>query len=298
MSNSDHKPVLVTGASQGIGRAIAIELSKAGYQVFGTYLTHEAEAQELAKDYGVSFFKVDLADRREVLELTKRLDGLDLYGLVNNAGTFDMATLEELDFDGWEHTLQVNVTAPLILSQKLSSHMVRGGSIINIASTDGFAAAFDTIAYAASKAALISITKSLGANLGPKGIRANAIAPGWVDTSMAYELPAGVVEEVTPLGRQGTPEEIAQAVGFLLSESASYINGTTLVIDGGLSNIDYTLKKESQKNSGDSAAALASPATDKPSDSASTVSAPANLSNSAPAPADSFSDTPPEAPAA
>ncbi|HSX01265.1 MAG TPA: SDR family oxidoreductase [Candidatus Saccharimonas sp.] len=240
------KTILVTGASQGIGRATAIHLAKAGYTVHGTYRSHPEEAKQLSDQHSITFHEVDLADRASTIKCAEQLASLKLDGLVNNAGIFELENWDDLSYDAWDRTFQVNLTAPFILSHILSRTMPSGASIVNIASTDGFKAAFNTIAYGASKAALINLTQSLSANLGPKGIRVNAVAPGWIDTSMSDNAPAGVVEAVTPLGRKGSPEEVAQAVEFLLSDQASFISGHTLVVDGGLLGIDYTLKKESE----------------------------------------------------
>lgn len=241
-----NKIVLVTGASQGIGRATAIVLAQAGYIVHGTYRTHGADAEQLAKEHGVIFHKLDLADRDQIVRFAETVSSINFNGLVNNAGVFELEDWDKLSYDTWDRTFQVNVTAPLMLARLLSKNMPSGASIVNIASTDAYKAAFNTIAYGASKAALDHLTISLSANLGPKGIRVNAVAPGWIDTSMSSEAPAGLVNEVTPLGRQGKPEEVGQAVEFLLSDKASFITGETLVVDGGLLNVDYTLKKESE----------------------------------------------------
>jgi 3-oxoacyl-[acyl-carrier protein] reductase len=240
------KIILITGASQGIGRATAIVLANAGHTVHGTYLSHKEEADKLAAEHGIIFHKVDLGNRDEIISFAESVHGISFDGLVNNAGIFKLSAWDDLDYSDWDQTLEVNLTAPLILSHLLSKTMPNGASIVNIASTDGFKAAFNTIAYGASKAALIHVTKSLATNLGPKGIRVNAVAPGWIDTSMSDSAPTGVVEDATPLGRKGTPEEIGQAVEFLLSDKSSYVTGETLVVDGGLLNIDYTLKKESE----------------------------------------------------
>lgn len=241
-----NKRILVTGASQGIGRAIALQLVGDGYEVHGTFRSHEDQAQKLTKEHGITFYKVDFADRDQTLQFAKQVSQLKLDGLVNNAGIFELESWEDLSYDTWDRIFQVNLTAPLILTHIISASMQSGASIVNICSTDQFKAAFNTLAYGASKAGLDHLTKSLSANLGPKGIRVNGIAPGWINTSMSSKVPAGVVEDVTPLGRKGTPQDVAQAAAFLLSDKASFITGETLVVDGGLLNIDYTLKKESE----------------------------------------------------
>jgi NAD(P)-dependent dehydrogenase (short-subunit alcohol dehydrogenase family) len=242
-----NKTVIVTGASKGIGRAIAIQLVKSGYEVHGVYNSSKDEADQLTKEHGIIFHQADLSQREQTLKLAEELLPLQIHALVNDAGIFEMDNLDDMDYAIWDKTLEVNLTAPLILSQKLSKSMSSGSSIVNIASTDGMIGAFDGASYAASKAALMNVTKSLGIHLGPKNIRVNAVAPGWIDTAMVSETPAEASQAMTPLGRNGKPEEIANVVEFLISDKASYINGETIVVDGGLINVDYVLKKESGK---------------------------------------------------
>lgn len=239
--------VIVTGASKGIGRAIAIQLIKSGYEVHGVYNSSKEEADKLAAEYGITVHQADLSQREQTLRLAEELSSLQIHALVNDAGIFEMDNLDDMDYSIWDRTLEVNLTAPLIFSQRLSKSMTAGSSIVNIASTDGMIGAFDGTSYAASKAALMNVTKSLSIHLGPKNIRVNAVAPGWVDTDMASEVPEGVSQEMTPLGRNGKPEEIANVVEFLISDRASYVNGETITVDGGLINVDYVLKKESGK---------------------------------------------------
>jgi NAD(P)-dependent dehydrogenase (short-subunit alcohol dehydrogenase family) len=237
--------VLVTGSSRGIGKAIAIELVKAGYEVHGTYNASKEEADKLSAEYGISFHQADLAKRGDTLRLATELSSLNLYALVNNAGIWEMDKVSNMDFATWDRTIEVNLTAPVILSTLLAKSMAKGSSIVNISSTDGLTGAYDGLSYSASKAGLISITKSLGNTLGAKGIRVNAIAPGWVNTEMVTDEIAESSATSIPLGRNAKPEEIATVVEFLISEKASYINGETIVVDGGLFNTDDTLKKES-----------------------------------------------------
>lgn len=238
--------IVVTGATKGIGKAIAIQLTRAGYQVHGVYNSSKDEAETLAKELSIKFYQADFSKREETLKLAKELAPLDIYALVNDAGIWEPDNLDNMTYEVWDKTLEVNLTAPLILSLELGKLMSKGGSIVNIASTDGMIGAFDGLSYSVSKAGLINVTKSLSIYFGPKGIRVNAIAPGWINTAMVSNSPAQASIEMTPLGRNGKPEEIASVVEFLLSDKASYINGETVVVDGGLINVDYVLKKESE----------------------------------------------------
>lgn len=240
------KTILVTGASQGIGRETAILLSKSGFTVHGTYLSHEEEANTLSAEHDITMHKVDLSKAEDILAFIASVKEVAFDGLVNNAGVFEMEDWGNYDYQSWQRILQINLTAPLMLTCELSKNMPDGSSIVNIASTDGLKAAFNTISYGVSKAGLIQLTKSLSVNLGVRGIRVNAIAPGWIDTSMSGQAPEGIVEEVVPLARKGQPKEVGAVVRFLLSDDSSYIDGETIVVDGGLIGVDYTLKKESE----------------------------------------------------
>lgn len=245
MKQTQQKIVIVTGASKGIGKAIAIQLVKSDYAVHGVYNASSEEASSIAEKHGIVFHQADLSKRDQTLKLAEELSSLNPYALVNSAGIFEMDDLNDLSLDIWDRTLEVNLSAPLILSRALAKAMEPGSSIVNIASTDGFVGAYDGLSYSAGKSALINITKSLGNTLGPKGIRVNAIAPGWIETSMVDEDAAQNARDTNPLKRTGKPEEIAYVVDFLVSDKASYINGETIVVDGGGINVDYGLKKES-----------------------------------------------------
>jgi NAD(P)-dependent dehydrogenase (short-subunit alcohol dehydrogenase family) len=234
---------LVTGGARGIGRAIAEHLAESGWKVIATYNTGLEEARELNRTHGVEIRGLDLADRSASLDFARRIrDEFSLGALVNNAGVLEKEPFDEFSLDVWDRTLQVNVTAPLILAQEIGLHMSPGGSIVNIASTDAYIGSFRSIAYSASKAALLSVTRSLANVLGPRGIRVNAVAPGWIDSGIltgSYEAAT-----LTPLGRNGRPEDIARAVAFLLSADASFITGASIVADGGYTGVDYFMKKE------------------------------------------------------
>jgi NAD(P)-dependent dehydrogenase (short-subunit alcohol dehydrogenase family) len=236
----DMKIVVVTGASRGIGKAIAIELAKAGYEVHGTFSTSKDEADKLTTEHNIIFHQADLAKRENTLRVAGELSALSVHALINNAGIFEMDKPLDMDYATWDRTIEVNLTAPLILSTAIGKTMQSGSCIVNISSTDGMTGGYDGLSYSASKAGLISVTKSLGNTLGSKGVRVNAIAPGWIDTEMAESSSTSI-----PLGRNGKPKEIASLVEFLISDEASYINGETIVIDGGLYNADGVLKKES-----------------------------------------------------
>lgn len=242
------KNILVTGATRGIGREITELLIEKNNFVYGVYKSDTKAAKLLQQKYPerVKMMQYDLSNSKEITKLIQELKLVKLDGIVNNAGVIYFSNWEELNFKEWEETLAVNLTAPLKLVHGLRKNLNKLSSIVNISSVDAFCAAYDSVAYAVSKAGLISLTKSLSAILGLQGIRVNAIAPGWVETEMTKETMPDESKELTPLGRDAKPKEIAEVVNFLLSDQSSFVNGETITVDGGLTIVDYTLYKESK----------------------------------------------------
>jgi len=244
MAVNPPKLALVTGASRGIGRAIAVRLLKSGYNVIGTYNTGKKESKELSAEYPkISWLQADFSDHAQVERLITRLKSKSLDAIVNNAGVIEFEDFEKFDWSIWTKTFQVNLYTPLFIVLGLQKQLKPGAAIVNISSLDGMVGSFASMSYSASKAALINVTKSLGNNLGRRGIRVNALAPGWINTGMS--TPESMeATKITPLGRNGRPEEIADAVAFLLSDRAAFINGQTIIIDGGFGNVDYIMLQE------------------------------------------------------
>lgn len=240
------KKVLVTGASRGIGKSIAEILSKEGYSVIGTYNTGSEEAKAIQDKYeNIEFMQVNFSDRNSTLNFIKKLENEKFTAIINNAGMIDFEDWDEFSMELWDKTMEVNLNTPMLISHKLRDNLEMGGSIVNISSTDGMIGSLSSIAYSASKAALLNLTQSLANVFAEKKIRVNAIAPGWVGDGM--DSPA--IEEakwVNPLGRTADYKEIAKVVKFLISEDASYINGSTITVDGGSMAVDYVLKKEDE----------------------------------------------------
>ena len=236
---------LVTGASRGIGRAIAAELSREGWAVCINYLKQLEEAESLVEALRAAggaaiAVQADVADRQAVESMVRtaeaELGPVEL--LVNNAGISTHGLFQDTDDETWDRTLAVNLTGARNACMAVLPHMIseKRGCIINISSIWGLRGASCEVAYACSKAAIVGLTRSLALELAPSGIRVNAVAPGCIETDMVKVLGndtrAMLVEE-TPLGRLGAPADIAHAVSFLASEKASFITGQILTADGG-----------------------------------------------------------------
>jgi NAD(P)-dependent dehydrogenase (short-subunit alcohol dehydrogenase family) len=246
MTNT-RKTALVTGMSRGIGKAICEKLVKEGYFVYGTYNTGEKEAKIIKEALkSVEIFQADFRERKQTLAVINKLSKIQFDAVVNDAGMFEGEIFDNFDFKIWDDILAVNLTTPLLFSVMLQKNIKENGSIVNIASTDGFQGSFASMSYSASKAALMNVTKTLANNLGKRNIRVNAIAPGWINTKMATES-SYQAAKITPLGRNGKPEEVADLVYYLISGSSSFITGATIVIDGGYTCVDTIMKMEAEE---------------------------------------------------
>ena len=236
---------LVTGSSRGIGRAIAVELAREGWAVCVNYLEHREAAEDLvrllrAEGWEAIAVRADVSDRDAVEAMVRtahaELGPIEL--LVNNAGISYQGLFQDTSNEIWDRTLAVNLTGARNAAQAVLPHMLseKRGCIVNISSMWGLRGASCEVAYACSKAAIIGLTRSLALELAPSGIRVNCVAPGCIETDMVRvlgeETRAMLVEE-TPLGRLGTPEDIAHAVAFFASEKASFLTGQVLTADGG-----------------------------------------------------------------
>ena len=241
-----HKAALVTGASRGIGKAIAVQLAADGFDVVVNYQNNGEKAQEtveLAKSFGVRAIaiKADVSCFEEAQSLVEaaisELGGL--FVLVNNAGiTRDglLARMKQQDFDD---VIDVNLKSVFNCCRFAAAYMMkqREGRIINISSVAGILGNAGQTNYSASKAGVLGMTKSMARELAPRNITVNAIAPGYVVTDMTESLPQQAKEkllELIPLKRLGKPEDIAKMVSFLASDGAGYITGQVLSVDGGL----------------------------------------------------------------
>ena len=231
------KRALVTGASKGIGRAIAQELARAGATVIVGYRSGKDEAEQLASEIGGVAVQADVSSPEDAKRLVEEAGEIDV--LVNNAGLTRDGLLARMSDDDWRTVIDTNLSSVFYTCRAVTRPMMkkRGGSIVNISSVVGVHGNWGQTNYAASKAGIIGFTKSLARELGSRNIRANVVAPGYVKTALTDVLPeeatAAMVQN-TPLGRVAEPQEIAGAVRFLASDDASFITGEVLLVDGGL----------------------------------------------------------------
>jgi 3-oxoacyl-[acyl-carrier protein] reductase len=231
------KLALVTGASRGIGRAIATELAAAGAEVVVGYRSGAEEAEVLAGELGGRALQADVSDPAEAARLVEEAGDLDI--LVNNAGLTRDGLIARMSDDDWRAVLDTNLGGVFHTCRAAARGMMRRrtGSIVNLTSVVGIHGNPGQTNYAASKAGIIGFTKSLARELASRGVRANAVAPGYIQTALTDVLPGEVQQAIlanTPLGRLGTPEDVAGAVRFLCSDEASFVTGEVLLVDGGL----------------------------------------------------------------
>jgi len=231
------KTALVTGASRGIGRAIAAELAGAGAAVVIGYRTGKDEADALAAELGARAVQADVATAADAARLVADAGDVDI--LVNNAGLTRDGLLARMSDDDWRTVIETNLSSVFYTCRAVCRPMMkkRAGAIVNVSSIVGVHGNWGQTNYAASKAGIIGFTKSLARELGSRNVRANVVAPGYVKTQLTDVLPeeaTAAMLQATPLGRLGEPKDIAGAVRFLCSDEASFITGEVLLVDGGL----------------------------------------------------------------
>jgi 3-oxoacyl-[acyl-carrier protein] reductase len=233
----DGKRALVTGASKGIGRAIAQELARAGATVVLGYRSGKEDAELLATEIRGVAVQADVSSPEDAKRLVDEAGDIDI--LVNNAGLTRDGLLARMSDDDWRTVLDTNLSSVFYTCRAVTRPMMkrRAGAIVNISSIVGVHGNWGQTNYAASKAGIIGFTKSLARELGSRNIRANVVAPGYVKTQLTDVLPeeaTSAMIENTPLARVAEPREIAGAVRFLASDEAAFITGEVLLVDGGL----------------------------------------------------------------
>jgi len=231
------KRALVTGGARGIGRAIALELAGGGAEVLISDLPGTDEAEAVAKEVGGAALYGDVSNAADAKRLIEQAGELDI--LVNNAGITRDGLLVRMSDEDWQSVIDVNLSSAFFMSRAVLRGMMkrRSGSIVNLSSVVGLHGNLGQTNYSASKAGIIGFTKSLAREVGSRGVRVNAIAPGYIETRLTDVIPEEIKQAMlksTALGRFGHPEDIAKAVRFLSSDEASFITGAVLVIDGGM----------------------------------------------------------------
>ena len=240
MKRLENKVAIITGGAAGIGAATAAKFTQEGAKVI-IWDLDETRGNALAKELGATFAKVNTANYEEIEIAAKNVN--DKFGridiLINNAGITRDSTLKKMTVQQWQQVIDVNLSGVFYCTKIISEYMVANnwGRIVNASSVVGLYGNFGQTNYVATKAGIIGMTKTLARELGRKGVTVNAVAPGFIATEMVAAMPENVIEGMkakVPVGRLGEPKEIANVYAFLSSEEASYINGHTLSVDGGM----------------------------------------------------------------
>ena len=242
----EKKVVFVTGASRGIGKEVALKYAENGYNVVINYASDKTDVESLKKDFEEKnvetiIEQADVTNSNQIEELVKK--AIEKFGkidvLVNNAGITKDNLLMRMSEEEFDKVIEVNLKGTYIVTKAVTKYMMkkRSGSIINLSSVVGVAGNAGQTNYSASKAGIIGFTKSVAKELASRNIRANAVAPGFIETDMTAVLPDTVKENIhnqIPLKRMGTAKEVANLIYFLGSEESSYITGQVINIDGGM----------------------------------------------------------------
>lgn len=230
------KAIVIGAAKPGYAESITRKLIQKGYSVVGTYDSEFVDnAERLKSEFSpdkLSLIQVDLASREELTSFVRSVDS-KIDGMIFAQFFFNMENPDAFDHTIWDKSLAINLTAPNFLVHELKGQMSIGSSIVIITSTEGFRGSYGASAYAATKAAIHNLVKTLANNLGKRGIRVNALPAGWIGGEMDTDEIFNKSRSMTPLGRLGTDEEIANVAYFLFSKESSFVNGTTIVADGG-----------------------------------------------------------------
>lgn len=240
-----NKYALITGASRGIGKAIALQLAKDGYHILLNYTSNDAAANETKSEIeklgvSVELMKFDVSNR-ELVDTTiaqwlEKSPENKIHVLVNNAGIKKDNLMMWLEPEDWDSVLDISLTGFYNVTKKLVNHLLynRSGRIINIVSLSGLKGLPGQVNYSAAKAGVIGATKALAQEIGKRGITVNAVAPGFIKTDMTEGLNEKELKAMVPLNRFGEAEEVAHLVSFLASDKAAYITGEVININGGL----------------------------------------------------------------
>jgi 3-oxoacyl-[acyl-carrier protein] reductase len=235
------KVALVTGGSRGIGAAISRELGKAGARVAVNYRSGKEAAEEVASEVGGIAVAANVGDPAEAKDLLERVESElgEVDVLVNNAGITRDTLIARMSDEEWDEVIETNLRGSFNTCRAVARKMLRrrSGAIVNLTSVVGIHGNPGQANYAASKAGIIGLTKALARELGSRGVRVNAVAPGYIATELTDVLSEeirGAILANTPMGRLGSPEDVAAAVRFLCSDEAAFITGDVLLVDGGL----------------------------------------------------------------